>query len=138
MGCGGANCNATWTLTEYTKDNGALAYVPGSHRSQQPYPGPGSADLAIPVECPKGSVIIWHGATWHGAYPRLNPGVRLAVTPYYCHRVITTQEQLFATTTQEEIEACDDPETFARLTWQHDSEPYIGRQTENPIPRARK
>ena len=57
-------------LTPCTKDNGALAVVPGSHRlARQPMPGEG-IDQAVPVEAEVGSLILWHGGTWHGAFRR--------------------------------------------------------------------
>ena len=75
--------NTNWCLTDYTKDDGALAVVPGSHKLRRhPKPGEG-VDQAIAVEAPVGSVIVFHGTLWHGAFPRINPGLRLAVTAYY-------------------------------------------------------
>ena len=86
-------CNSALVLTPYTKDNGALAVVPGSHRlARQPMPGEG-IDQAVPVEAEVGSLILWHGGTWHGAFRRTNPGIRLNVTSYHCHRALKTQEK---------------------------------------------
>lgn len=85
-------CNGTLVLTEYTKDNGALAVVPGSHRfGRQPTAGEAVGD-AVPVECPAGSLILWHGSTWHGAFPRKNPGLRLNLVASYCNRWYKPQE----------------------------------------------
>ena len=50
--------NATWCLTEYTQEDGALAYVPGSHRSNA-HPPSGAAKFAKPVVCEHGAVIVW-------------------------------------------------------------------------------
>ena len=33
------------------------------------------------VECEAGSVIIWGNNTWHVAYPRKIPGLRLTLGP---------------------------------------------------------
>ena len=57
------NANCTWALTDYTREGGALACVPGSHRRGS-HPGPDAAQEAIPVECPRGSLIAFHGALW--------------------------------------------------------------------------
>jgi hypothetical protein len=85
-------CNGTLVLTEYTRDNGALAVVPGSHRyGRHPMPGEAVAD-AVPVECPAGSLILWHGTTWHGAFPRKNPGLRLNLVASYCNQWYKPQE----------------------------------------------
>ncbi|MDA0790279.1 MAG: phytanoyl-CoA dioxygenase family protein [Proteobacteria bacterium] len=86
-------CNSALVLTPYTKDNGALAVVPGSHRlGRQPLPGEG-VDDAVPVEADVGSLILWHGGTWHGAFRRITPGIRLNVTSYHCHKMLKTQER---------------------------------------------
>ncbi len=46
----------------------------------------------MPVECPAGSLILWHGSTWHGAFPRKNPGLRLNLVASYCNRWYKPQE----------------------------------------------
>ena len=70
-----ANCN--WVLTDYTRDAGPLAVVPKSHLLRKHPTFPDAIEQAIPVLCPKGSLVIFHGATWHGAYPRKDEGLRL-------------------------------------------------------------
>ncbi len=85
-------CNGTLVLTEYTLDDGAIAMVPGSHRLfRQPGRGQGEK-RAVPVEAPVGSLIFWHGNTWHGAFPKKTDGLRLNLTTYFCHRSLKTQE----------------------------------------------
>ena len=72
-------CNVTWLLSDYTKDNGALAFVPGSHRlCRQPLSGE-SVRHVVPVEAPKGSLVVWHANTWRGSYPRVGPGLRTGI-----------------------------------------------------------
>ena len=84
--------NTNWILTDYTKENGAFCIVPGSHRLQRhPRPGEG-ADKAVPVEAPAGSVLVFHGNVWHGAFPRINPGLRLSINAYYCGPHYRAQE----------------------------------------------
>lgn len=68
--------NATWTLTDYTVEDGCLTMVPGSHKlCRMPQPGE-AAERQVPIEVPAGTLIVWHGNTWHGALPRRNPGLR--------------------------------------------------------------
>jgi len=79
--------NASWILTDYTRENGALAVVPRSHIDGRQ---PNSAlkegmEEAIPIETPTGSLVFFSGNLWHGAFPRLNPGLRM-VLPVYCGR----------------------------------------------------
>lgn len=86
-------CNAALVLTPFTRETGALAIVPGSHRlGRQPLAGEGVED-AIPVEAEVGSLVVWHGATWHGVFKRRTPGLRLNLTTFHCHRALKTQER---------------------------------------------
>lgn len=109
-------CNATYLLTDYTREDGALCFVPGSHRlTRQPTMGenfasireangnfagpwgtaPGVTDTApgaVPVEAPKGSLVVWHGNTWHGAFNRVTPGIRMNLILYFCSPWIRPQE----------------------------------------------
>ena len=88
-----AVCNGTLVLTEYTKDDGAIAIVPGSHRLfRQPRRGDG-VKRAVPIEAPVGSLIFWHGNTWHGAFPKKTDGLRLNLTSYICNLHMKTQER---------------------------------------------
>ena len=86
-------CNAALCLTDYTKADGCIAMVPGTHRLGR-NPGPGEGiDKAVPVEAPRGSLIVWHGNTWHGAYPKLTDGLRLNVTTLHCNYALKTQHK---------------------------------------------
>ncbi len=86
-------CNAALCLTDYTLADGCIAMVPGSHRLCR-VPGPGEGeDRAVPVEGPAGSLVVWLGNTWHGAFPKLTDGLRLNVTSYHCHPALKTQER---------------------------------------------
>jgi hypothetical protein len=85
--------NATWVLTDYTLDNGCIGYVPGSHRLCR-HPTPDEAhDAVVPVEAPAGSLLIWHGNTWHAPFPRTVPGLRVSMLNYFCRDYFTPQER---------------------------------------------
>ncbi|HET6792963.1 MAG TPA: phytanoyl-CoA dioxygenase family protein [Acidimicrobiales bacterium] len=93
-----ANCN--YALTDYTEEDGCLAVVPGSHRQyRQPtrweamLEGEGRNPHAVAVEVPAGSAIVWHGATWHGSFPRRNPGLRINLSNYFCRPYLMPQEE---------------------------------------------
>lgn len=75
---------STWALTDFSRDNGALAVVPGSHlERRRPNAALKEGDInAIPVETPAGSLIVWNNNLWHGAFPRKVPGLQLKLNIY--------------------------------------------------------
>ena len=92
-----ANCN--YALTDYTEAGGCLAMIPGSHRNfRQPsgrevgLAGEARNPDVIPIEVPAGSAIIWHGNTWHGSFARLEPGLRINLSMYFCRQYMAPQE----------------------------------------------
>ena len=110
--------NSAYCLTDYTRANGAIAMVPGSHRwARQPKLGEGE-DQAIPVEAEAGSLIVWHGNTWHGAFPKQTDGLRLNVTTYMCNSALKTQEQYQGFVPQEMLDR--NPPEFAELVGAND------------------
>ncbi|WP_198080498.1 phytanoyl-CoA dioxygenase family protein [Acinetobacter calcoaceticus] len=87
-------CNISWALTDYTKENGATAIVPGSHKLCRP---PTDAEIAdtsklIAVTAPAGSLVIWHGNTWHGSFAKVSPGLRMQIIMYMCRTHVMPQE----------------------------------------------
>lgn len=77
--------NATWVLTDYSRENGAICFVDGSHHLCRP-PTPAEAvDLSLfkPVEAPAGSIVVWGANSWHGAVPRTAPGLRIGLLCFY-------------------------------------------------------
>lgn len=91
--------NVNYALTDYSREAGALAMVPGSHRfSRQPVGsesrlhGDDANPHAIPIEVPAGSAIIWHGNTWHGSYIRQTPGLRINLATFFVRPHMQLQE----------------------------------------------
>ena len=125
--------NTNWCITDYSLDGGALAYVPGSHRRMEPPRFPEAVELAVPVEAPAGSLIVFHGATWHGAFPRLTEGMRLSIANYFRHYMVLPQDDIKNLFPQELAEDCDDPAMFKFLAGFADEFPY-SQQTER-VPR---
>ena len=110
--------NTNWCLTDYTKDDGCLAVVPESHTLRR-NPRPGEAEkLAVPVEAPAGSVIVFHGNLWHGSFPRVNPGLRLTITAFYSAHYCRPQEHFPGQVTDQSL--ARNGERFRQLVNLHD------------------
>lgn len=86
--------NATWLLTDYDRASGALSFWPGSHKFCRTPTSREVADIErfVPVVAPAGSLVVWHGNTWHGAFPRQVPGLRVNLIIYFCRIYMQTQE----------------------------------------------
>lgn len=138
--------NFNYLLSDYSKDDGALAFVPGSHRWRR-WPSPEEAeywaDRAHPIEAPKGSLIVWGDHTWHGSCPRRNDGLRLMFLATFCRPHMQTQEPFRTTVTQDVLDR--NPIRFAQLMdvrggfpfgkSPHLNAPRRTKETaENPIP----
>ena len=109
------NANTNWCLTDYTLENGPLAVVPGSHHRNSNPVMPQAIDEAIPIECPKGSLIAFHGQLWHGAYPKEADGLRVTISNFYRHASIMPQDDIPNSFPQELADDCADPDLFKRL-----------------------
>ena len=114
-----ANCN--FALVDYTKEAGCISIVPGSHAwRRQPMPlenDPYTNPEAKPIEAPAGSLILYHANTWHGAYRREIPGVRLNLAVFMCRDHIHTQELIRESVTPEML--ARNNERFAQLCGQN-------------------
>ncbi|CAN5517091.1 phytanoyl-CoA dioxygenase family protein [soil metagenome] len=83
-------CNSMWALTDFTEANGATRLVPGSHL--KPNPEYGGAYETIAAEMPKGSVLIWDGALWHGGGANQTDTRRTGIAMNYCAGFVRQQE----------------------------------------------
>ena len=124
--------NTNWCLTEYTHEGGALAYVPGSHRRMTPPTFPDAVRRAVPCEAPKGSLIVFHGATWHGAFPKQTPGMRLMISNYYRHLMVLPQEEFRNNFDRALADDCVDPTLFHALCGFDDEFPYVEQSERVP------
>ena len=112
--------NITWTLTDYTLESGPLAVVPGSHRYGRPpmlheenFLREDAPIKPAPVLCPAGSLVAFGGTTWHAAYPRTAPGLRVTFVMTFCRAYMKPMRD-FRTGMSKEILARNPPE-FADL-----------------------
>ena len=91
--------NVNYALTPYSREAGALALVPGSHRLARP-PRLDEMNLgddcnpnAVAMDIDPGDAVIWHGNSWHGSFARQVPGIRMNLAVYFNRQYIQTQER---------------------------------------------
>jgi hypothetical protein len=125
--------NVNYALTPYSREAGALAMVPGSHRlSRQPRPeemvlgGPDTNPKALSMDLDPGDVVVWHGNTWHGSFARKHPGIRMNLAVYFCRQYIQSQEQHKGVVPEAVLARHANDERFAVLL--HQKQPYGWRE----------
>ena len=116
-------CNCTYALTDYNKENGSIAFVPGSHKFNRA-PNKIEAVLsknsdAIHIDAKAGSLIVFHGAVWHGAYNRVAEGLRVTMPVLFARPFMKPEEYLKDNVSEDMIERINNPR-FPILTQQAD------------------
>ena len=64
---------------DFTEASGATRFVPGSHNLRRGPVGDEGEAEAVAAHAPKGSIILWDGAMWHGNCARTLPGERVVL-----------------------------------------------------------
>jgi len=88
---GNSVCNIIWMLDDFTADNGATRFVPGTHRSHR-LPQEALADPSAPhpderlLIGRRGTVVVMNAHLWHGGTANRTDGPRLAMHSFYCRR----------------------------------------------------
>lgn len=87
--------NSTLILSDYSEDDGSITFVPRSHKlARHPLPGEVTdRSKAVAIDAPAGSLIVFHGNTWHGALPRRRPGYRYSLISYFVRMYLLRQEE---------------------------------------------
>ena len=83
--------NTMWPLDEFTSDNGATRFIPGSHR-WEPGRRPGACDPVETAVMSPGSVMIYLGSLWHGGGANRTGRPRLGVILEYAAAWLRPQE----------------------------------------------
>ena len=136
-------CKCMYLLTDFNRDNGSTVFVPGSHKwcrnpvAGETLIGEGGNDQAVPVEAAAGSLLVFHGNTWHGAYNRVAPGLRVAVHLLMVRSLLRATEDFIGRIPQEVLDR--NRPRFAILTQQGVVPGYIDKDDERAkVARAQK
>lgn len=128
--------NINYALTPYSKEEGALAIVPRSHRlarsptlAEMSLSGDMANADAIAMDLDPGDAVIWHGNTWHGSFHRQIPGIRVNLAVFFARQYVVTQEQHKGVVPPEVLERHANDERFLNLL--AGKQPY-GWQMEGP------
>lgn len=84
-------CNSIWLLDDFTEDNGATRFVPGTHLDGQ-HPADELADLLQPhpketlLLAPAGTVVVFNGHVWHGGTTNRSADRRRSINAYFTRR----------------------------------------------------
>ncbi len=84
-----------WCLDDFSAENGATKFVPGSHR--RPHLPEHEADHdfeAVTIEAPRGSLILGHGACWHSVGENGTDAPRTGIFGRYARSFIVLQEEM--------------------------------------------
>jgi len=82
-----SNVGATILLDDFTADNGATYYLPGSHKRATSDPGPSKEEFeqsAKRLIAPAGSVFFFDALLWHAGGENRTPNWRHALTINMC------------------------------------------------------
>ncbi|MAG34272.1 MAG: phytanoyl-CoA dioxygenase [Deltaproteobacteria bacterium] len=88
-------CVTMWAFTDFTEDNGATRYVPGSHKFDHA-PDYSKEYETLPAEMPAGSILIFDGSLWHGGGANCTESDwRLGVHVQFCAGWARTQQNAY-------------------------------------------
>ena len=114
--------NVNYALTDYSREAGALAIVPGSHNfARQPtmlemgLSGKHCNPAAVSMDLSPGDAVVWHGSTWHGSFPRQVPGIRMNLAVYFARHSVVTQERHKDVVPEAVLNRHSNDERFKRL-----------------------
>ena len=116
--------NMNWLLTDYTREDGALSYVPGSHLEQRFPPEKEAIDRAVPVEAPAGSLVIFQGCTWHGSFRKATPGLRISLHGVHCRPYILPGQDYKGQIPERTYATSNDPD-YLRMIMREDEEMLV-------------
>ncbi|MBC93446.1 MAG: hypothetical protein CMM38_07365 [Rhodospirillaceae bacterium] len=85
--------NAMWSITKFTKENGATHLLPSSHKLQEE--SVPNKPITVTAEMPAGSVMLYDGSLFHAAGSNLSDNDRLGLSVVYSRAWLRQQENQF-------------------------------------------
>jgi ectoine hydroxylase-related dioxygenase (phytanoyl-CoA dioxygenase family) len=84
-------CNTVWMLDDFTRENGPIRVVPGSHRLRKlPQDALADPKTSHPEETfitgKAGTVVVMNAHAWHGGTANRTARPRTAMHAFYCRR----------------------------------------------------
>jgi len=115
--------NTMWPLDEFTIENGATRFIPGSHR-WEPGRQPAPDDAVETAVMSPGSVMFYLGSLWHGGGANRTGNPRLGVILEYCSGWLRQQENNCLGVPRNVVREL--PERLQELIGYNISPPFVG------------
>ena len=128
-------CKCIYALTDFDRERGCTAFVPGSHKWERNPKGSetlmheGGSVETVPAEGAAGSLIIFHGSTWHGAYNRVVPGLRASLHLLMMRSMLRMTEDFYDRIPEEVL--ARNSARFAILTQQAIIPAYLDKEDQH-------
>jgi ectoine hydroxylase-related dioxygenase (phytanoyl-CoA dioxygenase family) len=116
--------SAIWAIEDFTHDNGATEFIPGSHRWGSEHPDEKRHEVVTAV-MPAGSVVLFDAGLWHRGGANASSGTRLAISPQYCQPWLRPQESQLLVVPPERARGCS-PRVLSMLGYSIHP-PFIGQ-----------
>ena len=115
--------NTMWPLDEFTEQNGATRFIPGSHL-WQPGRQPAASDEVVQATMSPGSALFYLGSLWHGGGANQTDLPRLGVILEYAAAWLRQQENHCLAVPRAVVRAL--PERLQELLGYNIYPPFVG------------